>query len=166
MPYLDFTAGQILTATQVDDYLMRQSVMVFDDSSARSSAIGTVVTEGMVTYLKDINSLEVTTDGTAFVSVNNSTINNQAGTAYTCVATDAGKLLRFTSSSAATLTVDNVLVAGQRIDILQDGAGAVTVSAGSGVTLNGVGNTTAEQYAAATILCVASGQYRLVGALA
>ena len=166
MPYLDFAAGQILTATQVDDYLMRQSVMVFDDSSARSSAIGTVTTEGMVTYLKDINSLEVSTDGTAFVSVNNSTLNDQAGTTYSIVAGDAGKLIRFTSNSAVTLTVDDVLAVGQRIDVLQDGTGSVSFSAASGVFLNGVGNTTAEQYAAATIICVASGQYRLVGALA
>lgn len=58
MPFLDFTAGQVLTADQVDTYLMRQAVMVFDDSTARSSALGTVVAEGMVSYLKDINRLQ------------------------------------------------------------------------------------------------------------
>lgn len=58
MPFLDFTVGQTLTAAQVDDYLMRQTVMVFDDSTARSSALGTVVAEGMVTYLKDTNAVE------------------------------------------------------------------------------------------------------------
>jgi len=165
MPYLDFSAGQILTATQVDDYLMRQSVMVFDDTSARSSAIGTVVTEGMVTYLKDTNSIEFSPDGTAFVSVNNSTINNQAGTAYTLTANDAGQLIRFTGASAATLTIDNVLAVGQRADIIQDGTGAVSVAAGTGVTLQAIGTNLAEQYAAATVFCVASGEYRLVGNL-
>lgn len=58
MPFLDFTAGQVLTADQVDTFLMRQSVMVFDDSSARSTALGTLVAEGMVTYLKDIDRLQ------------------------------------------------------------------------------------------------------------
>lgn len=166
MPYLDFTAGQILTATQVDDYLMRQSVMVFDDSTARSSAIGTVVTEGMVTYLKDSNSIEVSPDGTAFVSVNNSTLNNQAGTAYTLTANDAGQLVRFTGSSASVLTIDDVFAVGQRADILQDGTGQLTVAAGTGVTLQAIGTALAEQYAAATVFCVASGEYRLVGNLA
>lgn len=53
MPYKDFTVGQTLTSAEVDIYLMEQAVMVFDDASARSSALGTVVKEGMVSYLKD-----------------------------------------------------------------------------------------------------------------
>ena len=53
MPYKDFAVGEVLTSADVDTYLMRQTVMVFDDASARSSALGTVVTEGMVTYRKD-----------------------------------------------------------------------------------------------------------------
>lgn len=53
MPYKDFTVGQTLTSAEVDTYLMEQAVMVFDNSAARSSALGTVVKEGMVSYLKD-----------------------------------------------------------------------------------------------------------------
>ena len=53
MPYKDFAVGEVLTSADVDTYLMRQTVMVFDDASARSSALGTVVAEGMVTYRKD-----------------------------------------------------------------------------------------------------------------
>lgn len=53
MPYKDFAVGEVLTSADVDTYLMRQTVMVFDDNSARSSALGTVVTEGMITYRKD-----------------------------------------------------------------------------------------------------------------
>jgi len=53
MPYKDFTVGQTLTSAEVDIYLMEQAVMVFDDATARSSALGTVVKEGMVSYLKD-----------------------------------------------------------------------------------------------------------------
>lgn len=58
MPYKDFTVGQVLTSAEVDDYLMRQAVMVFDDSTARGTALGTVVSEGMVSYLKDTNTVE------------------------------------------------------------------------------------------------------------
>lgn len=53
MPYKDFAVGEVLTSADVDSYLMRQTVMVFDDASARSSALGTVVTEGMISYRKD-----------------------------------------------------------------------------------------------------------------
>lgn len=58
MPFKDFTVGEVLTSADVDEYLMRQAVMVFDDASARSSALGTLVTEGMVTYRKDGDLLE------------------------------------------------------------------------------------------------------------
>lgn len=47
-----FTVGEILTAANVNGYLMDQAVMVFDSAAARSSAIPTP-SEGMVTYRKD-----------------------------------------------------------------------------------------------------------------
>ncbi len=49
-----FTAGEVLTAANVQDYLQDQAVMVFAGSAARGSAIGTA-TEGMVSYLTDNN---------------------------------------------------------------------------------------------------------------
>lgn len=58
MPYKDFTVGQTLTSAEVDTYLMEQAVMVFDNASARSSALGTVVKEGMVSYLKDTDTVQ------------------------------------------------------------------------------------------------------------
>jgi len=59
-----FTSGEILTAADVNSFLMDQSVMVFADSSARSSAIPSP-SEGMVTYVEDANRVEVF-DGSAF----------------------------------------------------------------------------------------------------
>jgi hypothetical protein len=56
MPFIDFTAGQVLTADQVD-LIMRQSVMVFDDAAARDSALSAVLAEGMLAYLKDTNEI-------------------------------------------------------------------------------------------------------------
>ena len=67
MPRKVFVAGEILTAADVNTNLMDQAVMVFDDSAARGSAIPTP-SEGMVTYLKDTDSLEQFT-GAAFVPV-------------------------------------------------------------------------------------------------
>jgi hypothetical protein len=80
MPYKDFTVGQILTASEVDTYLMNQAVMVFDNSSARSSALGTAVIEGMVSYLKDTDTMQQY-NGTSWgpVGVDSFTTSGSAG---------------------------------------------------------------------------------------
>jgi hypothetical protein len=62
-----FTAGDVLTAADVQDYLMDQSVMVFAGTAARASAIASP-TEGMVTYRTDDDIVE-TYDGSAWQSV-------------------------------------------------------------------------------------------------
>jgi len=49
--YKDFTAGAVLTADQVDTYLMQQTVMVFASSAARTTALSGVVSAGMVSYI-------------------------------------------------------------------------------------------------------------------
>lgn len=56
--FKDFVAGEVLTAVEVDTYLMQQTVMVFAGTAARATALGTAVAEGMVTFLKDTDSLE------------------------------------------------------------------------------------------------------------
>jgi hypothetical protein len=53
-----FTSGEVLTASDVNGYLMDQAVMKFADSAARGSAIA-APSEGMVTYLDDTDQLEV-----------------------------------------------------------------------------------------------------------
>jgi hypothetical protein len=63
-----FVDLDILTAEQVNDYLMSQAVMVFDDASDRSTQLGGSVAEGMVTYLRNTNQVEKY-DGAAFVPV-------------------------------------------------------------------------------------------------
>ncbi len=52
-----FQVNEVLSANDVNTYLMDQAVMRFADESARSSAIGTP-TEGMVSYLDDTNQLD------------------------------------------------------------------------------------------------------------
>ena len=52
-----FTAGEVLTASDVNGYLMEQSVMVFAGTAARSSAIPTP-SDGMLTYNQSNNALE------------------------------------------------------------------------------------------------------------
>jgi hypothetical protein len=67
--YRTFTAGEVLTASNVQNYLQDQVVMTFGGSAARSSAIGTAnFEEGMTSYLTDTDKLEVY-NGTNWVSV-------------------------------------------------------------------------------------------------
>ena len=54
-----FAAGEVLTSSNVMNYLMDQSVMNFAGTAARGSAIGTAVAEGMVSYINDTDRLEV-----------------------------------------------------------------------------------------------------------
>jgi len=61
-----FNTGDVLTASDVNTYLMQQTVMVFDDASARSTALPTP-SEGMFSYLKDTN-LTYRYDGSAWLS--------------------------------------------------------------------------------------------------
>ena len=64
-----FTAGEVLTASNVQNYLQDQVVMTFAGSAARSSAIGTAnFEEGMTSYLTDTDKMEVY-NGTNWVSV-------------------------------------------------------------------------------------------------
>ena len=66
--YKDWSAGDILTAADLEDYTVKQSVMVFADASARTTALSSVLREGMVSYLKDTDSTEVY-DGSAWAAV-------------------------------------------------------------------------------------------------
>ena len=65
--YIEFTTGDILTAASANGYLASQTVMVFADAAARTSAIASPQ-EGMVSYLKDTNAIEYYS-GSAWVAV-------------------------------------------------------------------------------------------------
>jgi hypothetical protein len=67
MPRKVFTAGEVLSATDVNTFLMDQMVMTFAGTAARGSAIATP-TEGMLTYLADTNTFEYY-NGTSFVEL-------------------------------------------------------------------------------------------------
>jgi hypothetical protein len=77
--YKLFATGDVLTAAQVNTYLMQQTVMVFASSAARTSALSGVLAEGMVSYLQDTNTLEVY-DGAAWVGATGDITGLTAGT--------------------------------------------------------------------------------------
>ena len=114
------------------------------------------------------------TSGTVTVSFdygvgNQSVENAQTGTTYTLVLTDAGKMVTLSNASAITLTVPtNASVAfpvNTRIDLLQYGAGQVTVAAAGGVTLASKASALklSAQYAGATLWKKATDTWVLVG---
>lgn len=88
-------------------------------------------------------------------------------TAYTLQTGDNGKVLEFTASSAVAVTTPSGLGAFV-CQLIQSGTGTVSVSAGSGVTLNSFQSLTslAGQHAAANLVATSADVYNLSGNLA
>ena len=67
-----FTSGAVLTAAQVNTYLMDQTVMRFADEATRTAAFGgageATLAEGMMSYLMDLDTVQVY-NGSAWVAV-------------------------------------------------------------------------------------------------
>lgn len=99
----------------------------------------------------------------------NITLNAQTGTTYTPVLTDNGRLVTLSNASAITLTMPtNASVAyatGAIINIQQIGAGQVTVTGDTGVTVNGTGTKTRAQWSAASLIKTATDTWTLIGDL-
>lgn len=99
------------------------------------------------------------------------TFNAQTGTSYTLALTDAAKLVTLTNAAAITLTVPpNSSVAfpiGTQVLLYQGGAGTVTITPGSGVTVNSNGSKldTNGQYSIAGLIKLATDEWAAFGNL-
>jgi hypothetical protein len=97
--------------------------------------------------------------------------NAQAGTSYTLALSDAGRLVTLNNAAAITLTIPThasiAFPLGTRIDLVQYGAGQVTVG-GSGVTIRSSGSKLklAGQYSGATLWKKATNEWLLIGDIA
>ena len=64
--YREFQTGEVLTAANVNSFLMEQATMTFADAAARDAALAGVLREGLLTYNLDTQRLEVY-DGTDWI---------------------------------------------------------------------------------------------------
>ena len=125
-----FAPGEVLTATNVMGYLQDQAVMTFAGTAARGSAIGTAVSEGMVSYLADSDFIEFY-NGTAWGALKNSVIQVVAATTSTQVNNSSSTFVdsgltatitpRYASSRIAIFSSTN-------ISKLNDGSTALNAS--------------------------------------
>ena len=75
--------GEVVRASDLQSYVQDQVVQVYASSAARGSALGTFVSEGMVSYLSDTDSTEVY-NGSSWIAVGAGDITSvTAGTALT-----------------------------------------------------------------------------------
>ena len=101
--------------------------------------------------------------GTAILGFD-ATLNDQTGTAYTILASDAGKVITCNNGSAVTVTVPASLGAGFTCSVVQKGAGQVTFAASSTTINNRQSHTKiAGQHGIATLVSTAADVFVLAG---
>lgn len=110
--------------------------------------------------------------GSAWRSASNMPLEVEAGSAYTPVLADAGKVKQIDNAAAATVTLPPnssvAFAAGDWIAFSQGGAGTVSFAAGAGVTIRSAGSLTdlSGQWATATAYYMGSDVWLLSGNLA
>jgi hypothetical protein len=170
MPRKEFESFTRLDASDVNTFLMDQVVQSFAGTAARGSAI-TEPVDGMVTYLEDSNAVQVYKSDDWASLAYEPTLTSSTAVTYTVASTDSYKTLRFTAGSAVTVSFGTATAfePGERVDILWDGAGTVTINrASTAVSLAGRGTAgtayaMGQQYDAVSVLCVDTNSYRVIG---
>lgn len=103
------------------------------------------------------------------LSKQRNSVNAQTGTSYTLALVDADNVVTCTNASTVTVTINNsVFAAGDRIAVIQKGAGQVAFAAGAGVTILSVGATpaaprTRAQYSAAQVIAESASSFIIIG---
>lgn len=98
-------------------------------------------------------------------------LSNVTGTAYTLVLADRGKLLLCSNAAAQVVTVPTnataAFVLGTQLDLVQTGAGTLSIAAAGGVTINATPSLSFRaRYSGASLIKVATNTWLLLGDLA
>lgn len=128
-----FADDVVLPATEINGYLM-QGILVFDDSSARDTALSGNLREGRYCYLKDSNSTFVY-DGATWQAVTGGsaapTVSGTTGSPSTGTGKDGRDLYTYNANGSITFSVAGtirlVIVGGGK-----GGSGGTTNSGGGG----------------------------------
>jgi hypothetical protein len=102
---------------------------------------------------------------------NEQNLTASTATSYTVLTTDRYKILEFDSASNTTVTFSTATAfePGERVDILRDGAGTVTINrASTAVSIWGRGTAgtayaISTRYDAVSVVCVSANSYRIIG---
>jgi hypothetical protein len=168
MAYKVFANGNPLLASEINDNLMQQVIAVFTNETSRDATLTSPI-EGQFVYLSDTGVLTYY-DGSAWANFGETApgVSEKTGTTYTIAAADAQTTVFVNNATGTTVTIDDEIATGQRIDFVQKGAGAITFAGGAGVTLHSKDSllSTAGQYAAVTVIKEATNVYYLIGNLA
>jgi hypothetical protein len=165
--------------TSSDLIFFRDGVAVADDAISKSivttkgdliaaTGSGAVTRVGLGTndYVLTADSTQTAGIKWAAVYNPNLTLNAKTGN-YTLLSSDVNKLITVTSSSAVTITIPNgVFSVGQQIAVTSLGSGLVTIDSDGTTVLDATpGTVLRTQYSIATIICIATNTFLIVGDL-
>jgi hypothetical protein len=153
--YKLFSTGDVLSASDVNTYLQQQTVMVFASAAARTTALASVLAEGMVTYLKDTDVVEIYT-GAAWVSLDDpnaiqNSIVDAKGDIITATADNTPARLAV-GTNGQTLVADSSTATGLKWATPATAASGLTFinrttfSAQASVTIDSIFTSTYESY--------------------
>ena len=157
----DGTVAITATTTSVSgDLTVTGNDVTFGNGETISNA-----TDGTVEITATNTTVSGNLSGSGSISGFDANLNDQTGTTYTLTSSDNGKVVTLNNGSAITLTIAASLGDGFNCLIVQKGAGQVTLSAATGVTIaNRSSETkTAGQYATVSVINIGSDTYILSG---
>ena len=139
--YKLFATGDVLTAAQVNTYLNEQTVMVFADSAARTTALSGVLAEGMMSYLQDTNAVEVY-NGSAWVAVGGGGLTSPLTTKGDIWVYGTGDTRLPVGTDGHTLVADSSTATGLAYAAPASGGGmtllSTTTLSGTSTTISGI----------------------------